>query len=514
MLTAQLALQTPGGISPTAPELLSSTTSRSGQSASSFRNSEYGHSANTPSTGPSSTAYQASRHPGTNSRTLSQRPYQSLPVQAQPQPAIHCVVGQQAAGGHWSDAYANNPQIPVAMTPSGQPYQQLDTRYPRGSIDAPPWADQNIGKPQVPVRISPPVGLGHDVGICPLGPQTGEFYCPQPAPSPLFLTVPSLVSPSPLNRTSTPASGPRSKGRKKVAIGRVRLPGAHSQSTSPAHAVDQPENPWERMQQSSSLSGACTHSGIYGLDSSDGRVPFFWAPQQPHTPHPAGRTPNPAQNQNAAIFSNMGYYASSTAELYQRGSVMIPVTVATSHVTLPNAHMVPPAKAMNPSAGMHVTRKSSLTAGTPASMCNSTFSLMDDDAETGQLIEAPYPVATASGSSRILLSSNMHSRAPPQLYQSGQTSEEDEHEELQDFRNVYPGLSDVERSGYDGKATSAEDNSGQSNSVGTTKKKTLRRIINVPADPVNMMDSSRYAARSPRLKLAIACRACRDKKLK
>jgi hypothetical protein len=513
MLTSQLALQTPGGISPTAPELPSSATSRSRQSAGSLRDSEYGHSASTPLSGSSSAAYQTAGYPASDPRLMPQKPYQSLPLQQQPQPAMRYVVGPQATGGHWSDAYVKNPQVPVAMTPSAQSYQQFDPRYPRGSIDVSPWGYQNMGTQHVPVQISPPGGPGNGVGMYPSGPQSGEFYYPQPAPPAFFLTVPPVASPSPLSRTSTPASGSRSKGRKKVAIGRVRLPGAHSRSTSPAVALGQPENPWERMQQSSSLSGAYTHSGVYGLEASDGPVPF-WDPQQPLTPRAAGPYGMSAPNENAAMLSNMGYYAPSTAELYQRGSVSIPATVATTHVTLPNAHMVPPAMVMNPSVGMHETRKSSLTAGTPASMCNSTFSSMDDDLEISQLVEAQYPTNTASGSSRKLSNSHMHSRAPPQLYQPDQTSEEDEHEELQDIRNVYPGLSDMERSGYDGKATSGEEHSGQSNPTGSTKKKTLRRIINMPADPVNMMDFSRYAARSPRLKLAIACQGCRDKKLK
>ena len=514
MLTSQLALQTPGGVSPTAPELMSATTSRSRHSAG----SEFGYTASTPLSGSLSAAYLSARPPTSDPRLVSQRPYQSLPLQQQQQqqpqvPALRYVIGQQVAGGQWSDAYSNNAQIPVAMTPSSQTYQQFDARYPRGSVDVPPWGYQNMGMQQAPVQVSPPTVPGNGVGIYPSGPQSGELYYPQPAPPAFFLSVPPLASPSPLSRSSTPASTSRSKGRKKVVIGRVRLPGAGSRSTSPAVALGQPENPWERMQQSSSLSGAFTHSGVYGLESSDGRVPF-WAGQQPVTPRPAEMYGMSAPNENTTMLAKMGYYGPDTAELYQRGSVSIPATVATTHMSLPNAPVVPPAMVMNPSFGIDETRKISLTAGTPASMCNSTFSSMDEDVETGLPVEAQYPPATASGSSRKPSSVNMHSRAPPQQPQLDQTSEEDEHEELQDIRNVYPGLSDAERSAYDGKATSAEEHSGQSNPTGSTKKKTLRRITNTPADPVNMMDFSRYAARSPRLKLAIACQGCRDKKLK
>jgi hypothetical protein len=84
-----------------------------------------------------------------------------------------------------------------------------------------------------------------------------------------------------------------------------------------------------------------------------------------------------------------GCYLPEAAGLYNNGSVSIPATVATSHVPLPLVFQLPPPLTIAPLI-TSTMGASVIQAGTPASICASTFSFDEDDPDDHLLSDPAY----------------------------------------------------------------------------------------------------------------------------
>jgi hypothetical protein len=339
-------------------------------------------------------------------------------------------------------------------------------------------------------------------------------------------------------------SGPgpvRNRVRRKVAIGRVRLPEPDhmSPSLTPTGRV---EDPWSKMAQSQTLSGAFTHSGVYGMDPSVSTcVPGQWTGEgvvQPGRLMLVDSFPFETTAPQQRPSTIEGYYPSGTAGLYMGGSVSVPATVATSHVPLPLVSQMPPPLTMS-AWPTSVLGTSALQAGTPASLCHSTFTSEHDqtndylssdlayDEHHGGKSSAPTQMSSRSGgpskaSPALRVASSdfdgvsmvplLRSRTPHALHG------EDDVEELRDVRSVYPALSAAHElsSAAEGDSILSAAGWHQAGPSGRGGKRIVHRSATANMRPAHFdgKNYSRLESRSSHPKLTIACEGCRKKKLK
>lgn len=314
-------------------------------------------------------------------------------------------------------------------------------------------------------------------------------------------------------RGTTPVDsslGPvRNRVRRKVAIGRVRLPAA--EHAAPAFAPGSLNGQsWSSMAQSQTHQGAFTHSGVYGLDPS---MPGQLSADQPFSPvdsFPFGVT---APLQRPASID--GYHPPETAGLYETGQVSIPATVAASHVPLPLVSQMPPS----------AIGGSMMQSGTPASLCHSTFSSEDDEPNDHPSSDPNYDdyhggetytraqMGNQNGYALQGQSTQFDGFSRMPLVHN-RLSAEDEAEELQDVHSVYPGLeAGYTLSSVPGTSSTASSSGWQQADPSAPGRKRAMVMGAVPGQ-FDGIDYSRYGSKSGRSKLAIACQGCRDKKLK
>lgn len=461
---------------------------------------------------------------------------------------------------NWSETYASAPSTSYSTSPVYSAGRDLvqpgsarsSVHYAHSVVaEAPTWTYQ-----PVPVHVYPPQGptsapaqMTEMVPVTSSHPASANQHVPVPAGMYLATSAPPVqyihaperghVTP-PKERTDAGPGPVRNRVRRKVAIGRVRLP---EQAVVPPNLTPTggAEDPWRQMAQSQSLSGAFTHSGVYGVDpsmSADPSRPWTGgAVIQPALMMPADSFPFGAEAAPIHRTTSIeGYYPPETATLYNTGSVSIPATVATSHVPLPLVSQLPPPLTMAPLT-TSIMGTSMMQAETPASLCPSTFSSDDDDLNDHLSSDPAYddyqggkPFAPAAHiSSRSGNPSNLQvattnfdgfSRVPLVRTQISrqQLRAEDDQEELQDVRSVYPGL------GVPHALSSAAGSSSTSSAAGWPsagseeygRKRIIQRAATMGTLPAHFdrADYSMYGTKNNRPKLAIACQGCREKKLK
>ena len=228
------------------------------------------------------------------------------------------------------------------------------------------------------------------------------------------------------------------------------------------------------------------------------------------------------------------HYPAQTAGLHNNDPVSIPANMMTSHVPLPLGSQMPPPLTMTP-LSLPLIGTSMLQAGTPASLCRSA-STSDNDEPNGQLSSDPayedhhgsksythIHVSSRSGkvSALQVVSRNLDgfSRVPLERTQPPhEFKAEDDLEDLQDVRSVYPGLV-----AHRTLSIAVEDSAAPSTAVtqqagvsDPRRKRVIRRATTMSTLPAHLdaSDYPRFGSKGNRPRLAIACRGCRDKKVR
>ena len=540
-LTSQLALES----TPLHPESpYAPSTSSIGSEARNSAGSIYGYQPASEVAGPTTLAPRPRAYEQQGGMIPGYTYQQLVPQQA----TIPMTHPSPSSSINWSETYTSAPSTSYSNSPvyATGPMQSASTgpshQYSQPVlVEQPTWQYQHV-----PVQVFPPEGSSSAPVHYVMSSSTGSShqneqqhatfaYQATSAPQTHYMRAPEYAHMATSEGGLDSGSGPvRSRVRRKVPIGRVRLP-------EPEHATSHPapgtftEQPWAKMAQSQTQSGAFTHSGVYGLDPSMPAYAGQWPADQGLVPADSFPFETTAPLQRSSSIE--GYYPPETAGLYNNGQVSVPATVATSHVPLPLVSQLPPPLTMS-TMSTSVMGSSMLQTGTPASLCHSTFS-SDEDEPNEHLSSDPayddyhgghsYAHAHVSsrtgnpsrastlqvgstnfdGFSRVPLA---HTRAPHAL------EVEDDGEELQDVHTVYPGLG----AGYD-LSSAAEDSSapstagwGQAGPSNLGRKRVMQRSVTVGTLPAHFdgMDYSRYGSKGNRPKLAIACQGCRDKKLK
>jgi hypothetical protein len=462
---------------------------------------------------------------------------------------------------NWSETYASAPSTSYSTSPVySAGVEMINPGSARSSVqytqsiavEPPTWTYQHV-----PVHVYPPEGptsasaqVTEMVPIPSSRPAPANQHVPVPSGMYLATSAPQVqhihaperghVTP-PKERTDAGPGPVRNRVRRKVAIGRVRLP---QPDTIPSNLTPTggAEDPWKQMAQAQSISGAFTHSGVYGVDpsmSADPTRPWTGeaivqpAPVMPVDSFPFGMAAAPIHRTT----SIEGYYPPETATLYNTGSVSIPATVATSHVPLPLVSQLPPPLTMAPLT-TSVLGTSMMQAGTPASLCASTFSSDDDDHNDRFSSDPAYddyhgdkPFAPAAHiSSRSDKASSLQfttstfdgfSRVPlvrTQTARQGMMKTEEDMEELQDVRSIYPSLGVHQGLPSTAASSSTSSNAGwpPTGPESHGRKRIIERATAMGTLPAHLDrgDYAMYGAKNNRPKLAIACQGCREKKLK
>jgi hypothetical protein len=455
-----------------------------------------------------------------------------------------------------SETYASAPSTSYSTSPVHSAGVEMiqpgnarsSVQYTQSIVVEPPtWTYQNV-----PVHVYPPEGptsapaqVTEMIPITSSRPATANQHVPVPggmylaasAPQVQYIRAPERGHVTPPKERTDVGPGPvRNRVRRKVAIGRVRLPEPEATpfNLTPTGGA---EDPWKQMAQSQSLSGAFTHSGVYGVDpsmSADPTRPWTGeailqpAPMVPVDSFPFGMAAVPIHRTT----SIEGYYRPETAGLYNTGSVSIPATVATSHVPLPLVSQLPPPLTMAPLT-TSIMGTSMMQAGTPASLCPSTFSSDNedpndhlssdpayDDYQGGNPFAPAAHISSRSGNAPALQVATTNfdgfSRVPLVRTRTSRQEwkTEEDQEELQDVRSL--GVHHALPSAAGSSSTSSTAGWPSARSEAHGRKRIIQRSATMGALPAHFdrADYSMYGAKNNRPKLAIACQGCREKKLK
>jgi hypothetical protein len=443
----------------------------------------------------------------------------------------------------YSKSPVHSTGIRIMQPASAEP----SVRYAQPVIIKPPtWTYQSV-----PTHVYPPEGStsasGHHTAmntaissypVPEIEPSPGGMYLAMSAPQAQSIHVPEDGQMTTSGESLGAGPGPvPNRVRRKVTIGRIRLlePEGISYSFTPAGR----EGPSSKMAQSQSLSGALTHSGVYALEPPvTADTTNHWAGQDV----PQSESPIPVDSFSSELMARSGqrpssierHYPVETADLYNIDSVSIPAYVTTSHVPLPVGSQMGPPLAMTP-LSLPLVATSMLEAGTAASLCRFT-STTDNDEPDGQLFSDPayeghhggrsythIHVSSRSGKFSALqpTSSDLErfSRVPLERTQPPHESKaEDNLENMQDVRSVYPGLVayrtlPVAVGDSVATSTTVTQQAGASDPRRKRIKQGATTMSTLPAH-FEAMDYPGFGSKGNRPRLTIACQGCRDKKAK